>query len=146
MENPLKTFEKKLNKNPTLRKDLTEAKRKIAKHLLDKLEQKNLQEKEIRNLIEKHGRKKFIEDSIIAYRAWHNIEYLEHLKYILKLRKLQANKYASTPDGEFRILFKLPTNVYNYLNRFLEPRFPLDNKESKWFARKFPEFCVCEKI
>lgn len=146
MENPLKTFEKKLNKSPTLRKDLTKAKRGIAKHLLDTLEKKQLEEKEVRELIKKRGRKKFIEDSVMSYRAYHNKEYLEHLKYILKLRKLQANEYAATPDGEFRILFKLPTNLYVYLTRFLEPNFPVDNKESRWFAKKFPEFCVAEKI
>ena len=110
------------------------------------VEKMKYEKEQIKKQIEKTGRKKFIEDSITAYRAWHNQEYLSHLKYIKKLREIQANKYASTPDYEFRLLLKLPTRLYVYLNRFLEPEFPMDDKESYWFSHQFPEFVVPEKI
>ena len=103
------------------------------------------QKEQIKKDIEKRGRKKFIEDSVTAYRAWHNKEYLEHIKYIKKLRSIQLNKYASTPGLDFRLLLKFPTRLYVYFNRFLDPPFPMNNKESHWFARKYREFCVPEK-
>ena len=104
------------------------------------------QKKQIKKDIEKQGRKKFIEDSITAYRAWHNKEYLEHIKYIKKLRLIQLNKYAATPNLEFRLLLKFPTRLFVYFNRFLDPQFPIDEKEARWFARKYREFVVPEKI
>jgi len=139
-------FEKKLSKSPGARKDLMNAKKMVAESLIAKYERKMLEAKEIEKQISLKGRKKFIEDSITAYRAWHNAEYIEHLKYIRKLRKIQINDYAATPDKEFRLLFKLPSELYFYLNRFLKPAFPENEKESIWFAKKYKEFCVAEKI
>jgi len=145
-KNNIVEFEKRLSKSSSARKDLQDTKKIIVENLIARLEQKEQEVKEIKKKIFIHGRKKFIEDSIMAYRAWYNEEYLDHLKYIRKLRKLQNNEYAATSNKEFRLLFKLPTNLYLYLNKFLDPKFPEDHKESIWFAKKYKEFVVAEKI
>lgn len=137
----------KIKKNPTLRKEIIKDSQDIAKNLVAVAAEKDKETKEIQKQIKNKGRKKFIEDSVTIYRSSFNAEYLDHCKYILKLRKAQANKYAASPDGEFRLLFKLPSRLYVYLSRFLEDKpFPENSKESKWFARKYPEFCVAEKL
>lgn len=136
----------KKNMSPLQLKELEEGKKKIGKQLFQKLQQRKQEIKEIKKQIALKGRKKFIEDSMTSYKAYYNAEYIDHCKYILKLRKLQANKYASSSGNEFRLLFKLPANLYKYLHRFLEPAFPENNKESRWFAKRYPEFCVAEKI
>lgn len=140
----IEKFEKNLS--PTQRKVFEEDKEKIGKQLFQKLQQRVEEDKKIIAQISLLGRKKFIKDSMTSYRAYHNAEYLEHCKYIRKLRSIQANKYASTPDGQFRLLFKLPANLYGYFDKYLGHPFPQNEKETQWFAKTFKEFVVAEKI
>jgi len=140
----IEKFEKNLT--PTQKKMFEEDKKKIGKELFLKTQKRIEEDKEIIRQISLKGRKKFIEDSMTSYRAYYNAEYLEHCKYIRKLRSIQANKYASSPGDEFRLLFKLPANLYKYFDRFLGHPFPQNEKETKWFAKTFKEFVVAEKI
>jgi len=137
---------KKLDKSPTLRKEFKSAKEKVVNGLLRMALDNSKKDLKIRKQLLKDGRRKFINDSIIAYRSWYNAEYIEHLKYIKDLRQIQANKFASTKDNTFRLLLKVPSRLHEYLNRYLDPPFPQDNKEVKWFAKKFRIFCVAECI
>lgn len=127
-------------------KEIKGAAKQLSEQLTEAAQKKITEKKEVQKIIALKGRKKFIEDSITVYRATYNAEYLAHLKYIKKLRENQLNKFGESKDREFRLLFKLPVRLYVYLNRFLNPQFPENNKESRWFAKKYREFCAAEKI
>ena len=127
-------------------KDIKDAAKQLSEQLTELAQKKIIEKQEVQKMIAIKGRKKFIENSMIVYRATYNAEYLEHLKYIKKLRALQLNKFGTNEDERFRLLIKLPTRLYVYLNRFLNPQFPADTKESHWFAKKYKEFCTAEKI
>jgi len=127
-------------------KDIKDAAKQLSEQLTEIAQKRIAEKKEVQGMISQKGRKKFIEDSVTIYRSQYNLEYFEHLKYIKKLRALQLNKFGTNEDERFRLLIKLPTRLYVYLNRFLNPQFPEDTKESRWFAKKFREFVVCEKI
>ena len=127
-------------------KDIKGAAKQLSEQLTEIAQKKIAEKKEVQKMIALKGRKKFIENSITVYRSQFNKEYLDHLKYIKKLRALQLNKFGTSKDGQFRLLLKLPTRLYVYLNRSLPSQFPEDIKESKWFAHKYREFVVAEKI
>jgi len=98
---------------------------------------------------QKHGRRKFIEDTVKVYRSDYNEEYVKHLKEVHLQRNKQANKYASTPDKEMRPVVSIPNRLFYFIDRALiemsEPRFLSEKKELEWFLKTFPEFQVPEK-
>ena len=97
--------------------------------------------------LQKYGRERFIEDTIVAYKKEYPRELKEHLKYVKRLQGSQKNKFASTEDQEWRAGVSLPRAIFDILNKFLvEPRFLEEIKEYKWFLANYPEFVIPEKI
>lgn len=50
---------------------------------------------------------------------------------------------------DIRIGLSMPTALYNYLDGFEkmhQRRFMADKKDLRWFARKFPQFCIVKRI
>ena len=142
----IQKFEDKIKLPSKVRKEFEAERKKIGKQLFEKLQKRITEDAEIKKQLLKRGRKKFIEDSVTVYRANYNTEYLDHCKYIKQLRNQQINKFGASADKSFRLVFKLPAKFYSYLNRFLDPPFPENDKESNWFARKYKEFCVAERL
>lgn len=101
----------------------------------------------LEQMLEKKGRKKFIEDAIKIYRAEFNNEYIKHLKRVKKFRDKQKNKFGSDEDKEFRIGVSIPERLFILIDKVLEdPLFLEDKEELLWFTKKFPMFTVPEKI
>ena len=50
---------------------------------------------------------------------------------------------------DIRVGLSMPTALYNYLDSYEKMhgrRFMSDKKDSRWFARKYPQFCIIKRI
>lgn len=60
-----------------------------------------------------------------------------------------ANVFGETAKGVMRIGISLPPGLYytlQSLERFHGREFMKDKKDLRWFARKFPQFTIMERI
>jgi len=95
------------------------------------------------------GRKRFIEDCIITYRSEFNEEYIQHLKNLKEYHDNLINPTGRDKNSEIdlRAAVSIPNRLYKLLSLQLSnPHFLEDNKELRWFMRKFPEFSLPTKI
>jgi len=100
----------------------------------------------IKQGIEKLGRKRFIHDCVVSYRAYYNDEYTRFLEYVRDKKRKMPNKFAADSSGELRNVFDIPERLARCINQFMSPEFPENQKEMEWFFRSFPEFNTAEKF
>ena len=87
-------------------------------------------------------REQFITDVVNHYIKNNKEEYKLFLSAVKK-RKKKKNSKADFNQGRGRHLFSLPEGLYNALDCALEnPRFAREDKEAKWFSKKFPQFML----
>jgi hypothetical protein len=66
-------------------------------------------------------------------------------------REGMSNSYGASKEhfSDLRIGVSLPPGLYYVLlnlERFHGREFMKDKRDLHWFARKFPQFCICERI
>ncbi len=102
---------------------------------------------------ENFKRKELIEELVKLYRKQYPDEDRAIIVSCKEIRKSRKNIYASDnrkdPDAmrwTLRVPRKLDILVNNFLNLEAEPRFLSEQKEVIWFAKRFPEYKIAEKI
>ena len=73
------------------------------------------------------------------------------IKQNAERRKKMANIYGATKEnpGDLRVGLSLPPGLYYVLlklERFHGNEFMKDKKDLYWFMKKFPQFCIVERI
>lgn len=95
-----------------------------------------------------------IEKVVSRYHLAHAGEFRIFQKALTDKRDLQANQYASLKGDHalYRILFEIPETLDLELKLLLTDEawsWLFDNPKStgaRWFARRFPEFRVAQKL
>ncbi len=89
-------------------------------------------------------RQQFILDVTNHYIKNNKDEYKAFIKQTkLKKQKLTDKELATFNDGRGRHAFTLPQGLYMALDCSLDnPRFAREDKEIRWFAKKFPQFML----
>jgi hypothetical protein len=67
-----------------------------------------------------------------------------------KARRYEINNsFGESDEGAMRIGISLPPGLYytlSKLEKFHGREFMKDKEDLRWFARKFPQFCIWERI